>query len=251
MFLASSLSFSQDTEFSEHAKEYFLELAFGTDFMLGFTPNGINNNREPDTIKKWVYYVKIFVEGEVPTYLQIELDEAIDELNELTNNIKLKIAPEKESSNLLIYFGTADDYANKFVEDSYYAPPKNSSLSIGQMEKVKEDLKTQISTIAEDNWGISWTYWDDKCRILKGSILVDTERIDTTSAGKHILRENLAKSLGILYESNRYEKSIFYKDWSTTIIFQPIDKEVIQILYNDKIKPGMTRKEVIETLDDM
>lgn len=251
VFVLSSLSFSQDTKFSDDAKEYFMELAFGTDFKLGFTPKGMHNGDEEDTVKKWIYYIKIFIEGDAPPYLKIELNEVIDELNELTGNIKLKIAPAKESSNLLIFFGSAEEYADKFVNDNYYAPPNNPSLSKGEMEQVKLDLKEHILKLSQDNWGISWTFWDDKCRIIKGSLLVDTERIDTTSAGQHILRENLAKSLGLLYESDRYERSIFYRDWSTTTIFQPIDRQVIQILYNENIKPGMNREEVIQVLGDL
>ncbi len=234
--IINSLCFTQSKKYSDATKDYFLEVALGTDY-------GDNQQQ----IKKWVQYIKIYpeydeIEKQTQTMLAVELKKVVEELNELTNNIQLNIVPGKESANLLVFFGSGEKYAEKFTTDKYYTPPTKES---------DEEIKKKILSLIESNWGLSWCYWNDKYEITNGSIYVDTKRNTENSALRHTLRKNLTQSLGLMNNSDKYEKSIFYDKWTTVIAFQTIDKEVIEILYRNEIKPGMKIDEVKEVLNNM
>lgn len=227
-------------KFSEKDKQYFLDIALGTDY-------GDNLQK----IKKWTVYIKIYpefvnVNPRVRTALKYELQDIINDINELTNNIKLHLVSSEDAGNVFVHFGSAQGYADKVAYNKNYAPPTLRTMS----EEESEALKTKILNLTKDNSGLTWCYWNRDFEIMKSAVFVDTTREDI-QASKHILRENIAKSLGLLNESDKYDKSIFYGKWSTVGLFQPIDKKVIEILYSDKIKAGMTREEVIEILKDM
>jgi hypothetical protein len=52
-------------------------------------------------------------------------------------------------------------------------------------------------------------------------------------AQKSVLREELTQSLGLCNDSWEYPNSIFYQGWSTNTEYSDLDKEIIQMLYNE------------------
>ena len=63
---------------------------------------------------------------------------------------------------------------------------------------------------------------------------VDLNRtVGETEFQKHILREELTQSLGLFNDSEKYENSIFYDGYSTVTEYSEIDKELIDMLYNE------------------
>ena len=178
---------SQGKKYSKESKDYFLEIAFGTEY-----------GDSKLVIKKWIQYIKIHIKGDVPVFLKIELDKILKELNQLTGRIKLHIVPTRESANLTVFFGTPEEYVTK-------------------IEPNAEDF-------IKDNWGIFWGYWNQNYEIVSGSIFVNTIEPDHIQA-RHLLRETITESLGLLNESTKYKKSIFYKDWSDTTKYIDIDRE--------------------------
>jgi hypothetical protein len=62
---------------------------------------------------------------------------------------------------------------------------------------------------------------------------VDVERTSFNyDAQKHLLREELTQSLGLLNDSWKYPESIFYQGWTTTTEFTEMDKRLIDLIYN-------------------
>jgi hypothetical protein len=61
---------------------------------------------------------------------------------------------------------------------------------------------------------------------------VDIIRAKEDDAQKHLLREELTQSLGLFNDSYKYDNSIFYQGWTTTTEYAPIDRELIDMLYN-------------------
>jgi hypothetical protein len=49
---------------------------------------------------------------------------------------------------------------------------------------------------------------------------------------KHILREELTQSIGLLNDSMKYPNSIFYQGWTFPTEYTELDKEVIKRHYN-------------------
>ena len=62
---------------------------------------------------------------------------------------------------------------------------------------------------------------------------VDLFRNSDVESYKHLLREELTQSLGLFNDSWDYPESIFYQCWTTTTEYAPIDRELIDMLYNN------------------
>jgi hypothetical protein len=82
----------------------------------------------------------------------------------------------------------------------------------------------------DNNWGLFIISGNDD--IISGSMYVDVVRCNSEEGQKHLLREELTQSLGLKNDSYDYPKSIFYQGWTTTTEYAPIDRELIQMLYN-------------------
>jgi len=50
----------------------------------------------------------------------------------------------------------------------------------------------------------------------------------------------------LMQDSNRYPDSMFYQPWSHPTQYSPIDKALIRMLYDDRVKAGMSREKVKE-----
>ena len=56
---------------------------------------------------------------------------------------------------------------------------------------------------------------------------------NNTIAQRSILREELTQSLGLLNDSDMYTNSVFYEYGNTVTEYSELDKEIIQMLYNN------------------
>lgn len=149
----------------------------------------------------WKTDMKIFVDGQKPEYLMNELKKIVAELNVIINPINIKIVSNKSESNYVVYFGSHTNFKNKY------------NLSFPQR--------------LEDNWG----YFEVSTN--SGKMYVDLNRNFDKASHKHLLREELTQSLGLFNDSWSYPESIFYQGWTTTTEFAPIDRELIDMLYNN------------------
>lgn len=148
---------------------------------------------------RWTTNMKIYVEGEPTSELLSELKRVVGELNDIINPIDLVIVNNRNEANMFVYFGSADGFSRQH-------PSVN---------------KSRLS----NNWG----YFSVEPG--RGMMYVDTYRANNDEQ-KHLLREELTQSLGLVNDSKKYPESIFYQEWTTTTEFAPIDKELIDMLYN-------------------
>jgi hypothetical protein len=58
---------------------------------------------------------------------------------------------------------------------------------------------------------------------------------------KHVILEEVVQSLGLFCDSYTYTNSIFYQDYSADTVLTPIDKELIDLLYNYNLPTGLSR----------
>ena len=65
---------------------------------------------------------------------------------------------------------------------------------------------------------------------------------------RHLLREELTQSLGLMNDSNQYPESIFYAPWTDVTVFADIDRMLISMLYRPDIDVNMNADEVLEVL---
>jgi len=151
-------------------------------------------------LKRWSQNMKIYVDGKTNDKLDKELKQIVSELNKLINTIDIEIVSDISESNMYIYFGSYLDF-----------------------HKIKP--KTDLD-ILKSNLG----YFNKKDN--SGYMYVDIYRTNIEEQ-KHLLREELTQSLGLFDDSYKYPESIFYQGWSTTTEYAPIDREVIDMLYNN------------------
>ncbi|ESA37004.1 sh3 type 3 domain-containing protein [Leptolyngbya sp. Heron Island J] len=186
--------------------DYFDQVAFGAEF-------GASTQR----INKWVTDIRIFVSGQYPDYLDTELTKIINEINTLSDSIQLSRTPSKQEANYLIHFGTGEEYSQ---------------------------IEPNARAYVDDNFGLLWIYWNGDNEIYKGSMYVDIVRTSDQAAQKHLLREELTQSLGLLNDSYQYPESIFYQDWTQTTEYSEMDKHLIEVLYSEQVRPGMTQQDI-------
>jgi hypothetical protein len=179
-------------KYSDESVKYFNSVATKSEFSSG--------KFQPH---RWRKDMKIYVKGDKPDYLMSELNKIVGELNDIINTINIKIVNSESESNFVIFFGGQSGY-NELC-----------STSIG---------------LTEHNYGLFVV--DGGVSIGGGSMYVDTERSSTTSAKKHLLREELTQSLGLFNDTYDYPNSIFYQGWTETNQYAPIDIELISMLYN-------------------
>ena len=167
--------------------------------------NEIALNNEFDgsrsTAFTWDSDMKIYVDGERPEYLMTELQKIVGELNDIIDPINIKIVSSPNQANYTIFVGSHTDFQDKYKVDN------------------PERLNR--------NWGYFEVFGNS------GVMYIDTYRNGDETSHKHLLREELTQSLGLFNDSWEYPESIFYQGWTTTTEFAQIDRELIDMLYNN------------------
>ena len=200
------------------AYNYFEEIAFDSEW------DGKHN------VKKWTQGMYVYVDAPagVPEYLASELDVIVDELNELVGWGELpgyemiKFVDNREAANMTIYMGAPQGFIQ--------LEPSSASRITGPG--------------ANSGYFIVHS-WRSSSRIYAGSIflnMVDPKLTD--NAKKHLLREELTQSLGLMNDSVKYSRSMFYAGWTLRTNFTTLDKRLIRTLYNPDVQPGMTKSQV-------
>lgn len=161
-------------------------------------------------IRKWQTDPRIQVFGN-PTPQDLEaLQQVVEDINSIQSSITLTIVEEKPDIKL------------------YFVPLQDFSL--------------YVLNPTPNNWGLFY-YWWNNYEITRATILISTDK-PTQIEREHLIREELTQSLGLVRDSHQYPDSIFYRDWTTTTTFAPIDKQLLKMLYDDRIEPGMTEAQV-------
>ena len=172
---------------------------------------------EVPVIKKWTDDLRIKIEGKPTEADLLIIANIIDDLNELISGIKIKLVDKKET--LTITFAPESDFT---TIDPNYVPI---------------------------NYGFFWALWhDDNFVIYNASILVSSADI-TQKERSHLIREELTQSLGLMNDSDKYSDSVFYQEWTDATEFTVMDRAVIKLLYYKKIKPGMSKDQVLNVLN--
>jgi len=143
------------------------------------------------------------------------LNQVVTELNSLINSISLHVVDQ--NPNIDIHFTTIDQFASI------------------------------IPSYVQGNMGYFSVRWNEIGVIYYGNILIASERLSQQERS-HLIREELTQSLGIMKDSNRYNDSIFFQGWTNTINYTPIDRAIISLLYDSRLKPNMTRDQVRKVL---
>ena len=158
------------------------------------------SNKVSSTPYRWTKNMKIYCYGLCSPMMMNELDRIVKELNDIINPITISVVSKRSEANFIIYLGSAQSFARNHPDI--------------HADRLK------------NNWGYFQIYNNE------GLMYVDVIRTKEEDAQKHLLREELTQSLGLCNDSYMYDNSIFYQGWTTTTEYDPIDRELIDMLYN-------------------
>ena len=197
------------SEISENDSDYFKELTLGD-----YTVDNKNG------IVKWVDDINIFIEGDMPVSLQRELDSLILEINLIISDVELKLVTTEAEANYYIFVNLAEKYRSLYPDSTV------GSLKTG---------------------GVFNTYGNLDYEITHGSIYIDLVTAES-NIGKFALRKLLTQSLGIHYQSRRYENSVFAVNRRSIRGYSDLDQAIIRTLYSECVKAGMDKFELDNAL---
>ncbi len=160
-------------------------------------------------IRKWEDNINIRVEGSPTPDDLIALKATMDEINALQDAIQLQLSFFE--SNVII----------KFVPESTF----------------KQEL-TQYQPVNE---GFFQAFWIDNV-IYRAVVLIDSSDA-STSIRSSLIREELTQAQGLMNDSHDHALSLFNDFQGFVPEYAPIDRQLIQMLYQPDIKPGMSRLE--------
>ena len=193
------------------------------DLFLKLFLNIILNNEfenKSKRCKKWKKDIKLFIFFEKYVKdLDNEANKIIKEINEISNTIKIYRTDKFEESNMRVFLSSAEIFMDYL--------PKNKWKYL------------------KDNYGFATIFYNHKFIINKALIYVDIYRTKKIKCQKHLLREEITQSLGLVNDINM-KKSIFNQNWECTNKYTKLDKMIIKLFMSKKIKPGMNKDEIIE-----
>lgn len=170
-------------------------------------------------IRRWAKPIKIFIEGAATKEDLETIERFVELLNLRVNGLpQVSFTKKKANANLRIIFAKLDELP--VIEPGYVA----------------------------GNWGF-FRYWYDKgFRLTEARVLIATD-VTTQEARNHLLLEEIVGSLGLTNDIDSHPDSIIYQPWTTTQHLSELDWELLDLLYDARLKPGMSLKKVRNILD--
>ena len=187
-------------------------VSFGQDYNLSEYELGLYNKvisqveygNKKIGVKKWNNNLNIYINNPEQKKLVKEFEKIKNEINILSNSVKIVRVYKKSEANFTIYFSDRNEYSSN--------------------EEVP--LKYLMN-----NFGFFWVYWSTRNVIYKGSMYVDISRVKSDKCKKHLLREELTQSLGMMNDIDK-DGSIFNKNWECTTNYLDFDRKIIRKFLN-------------------
>lgn len=208
--------------YSHEAINYFSEVAFGAEF---------GNSQGLNFIVKWGRGMRVYISNANQDDIA-EARRIVDELAALTG--------------LSIDFTDQPLTGNNFPHDTIHIVYTTQD-AFNRLCGLNRYQSVVVQTHGEQK-GFFCNDWNERYIITRANILIDNS-IQSQDQRNHLLREELTQSFGIMKDSYAYTDSIFHADYGyTPTEYSELDKQVIRILYDRKLSPGMTLEQVLQEL---
>jgi hypothetical protein len=162
---------------------------------------GIEDGRKFDHVTRYTEDVVIYMEGHQPQYIVDELNDIVSELNGIINSVEISVTEYKSDANMIV--------------------------SIGSLEKVRREYPCFNAELFDHCNGGFTSLGNES------NVFLNTNNIRTVEHAKHVLREEVTQAMGLPNDSYKYPESIFYEGSSEVTEYAQIDRELIDILYNN------------------
>ncbi|TPV31159.1 DUF2927 domain-containing protein [Paucihalobacter ruber] len=206
----------EPTAYENELIDYFKDVSLNTEF-------GDNSQK----IIKWNYPMVLYIIKDKEYKHQISvIENIIIEINRLaTDGFKIVLTDDLSKSNAKLYLCDKKKIAD--LDPHFY-------------EIITADIDYDIA-------GFAYCEFETKTHIIdKALIFINSnESLDIQEA---TILEEITQSLGLAFDSNKYENSIFYEGKSKQKIwlkeYSKLDRDIVKLLYHPKMKPGLDSIEV-------
>ncbi|MHA7128574.1 DUF2927 domain-containing protein [Algoriphagus namhaensis] len=188
----------------------FFQIVFGSEFGSGVK-----------RVRKWEGEILIFVPQVPRPELKSELLGVMQEINLLSESIKLREVNSEAQANYIFFFGSGDDYVRLY--------------------------ESSAADLIDSNRGLfSVEFSNQSFEILRGTAWVDTESSLNADCLRHLIREELTQSLGMVNDIASTDQSIFERIFTCTQGYSERDEDFIRFFLSEKIKPGLCQDQVFD-----
>ncbi len=172
-------------------------------------------NPDVGVIHRWLGDVRITVHGDATEADLAMLRGIVDEINVLVEDIEIGVV--RDGGNVELHFAPQETFGD--IEPNYV--PGNS--------------------------GFFWVTWDAAGAIESARVLIASDGV-TQEERAHLIREEVTQCLGLMNDSWEYPDSIFYQGWTAGLEYAAIDRAVVEMMYRQEVRPGMSVDVAVATL---
>jgi hypothetical protein len=205
---------------NDEIKDGFLKIALNAELQLGAQAERIRKFDEP---------VRIFVVSQALPDRRPELAAIIADIRNHVNHLDVALTDHRQAANFFVTL-VADRDLNRTIRSRYGS---------GKAKRIQQSLNPQcLSGIGKDK----------RYRIRRAEVILPVD------AGEFIFYdcayEELLQALGAINDDRSVPWTMFNDDVQMGF-FDVYDQHLLNILYDPRVRPGMTKKEVNERLPEV
>jgi hypothetical protein len=212
---------AERTSFSnEEIKDGLFKTAFRAELQLG---------RHDERIRKFDDAVRVFVDNHGAPARTGDIAAIVDDIRARVQHLDLAVTSDRKDANVVVFLVPTRDFARTI----------RSRYGEGAARKIQNSLHPQcLSGIAKD----------ESYRIRRAEIIlpVDADEFQFYDCAY----EELLQSLGLINDDSSVPWTMFNDDVQMGF-FDVYDQYLVNILYDPRIRPGMTKGQVDAQLPDI
>jgi hypothetical protein len=212
---------SQRTDFTDaEIKDGFFKIAFNAELQLGAPTERVRKFDEP---------VRIFLESKGEPDRRPQIEAVIADIRARVNHLDIAVTNDRQAANFIVRLVAARD-----VE-----PTIRALYGHDKARRIQQTLNPQcLSGIAKDQ----------RFRIRRAEVILPVDAGDFTFYD--CAYEELLQALGAINDDRSVPWTMFNDDVQMGF-FDIYDQYLLNILYDPRLRPGMTKAEVSARLPDV
>jgi hypothetical protein len=212
---------SQRTDFTDaEIKDGFFKIAFNAELQLGAPAERVRKFDEP---------VRIFLDSKGEPDRRSEIEAVIADIRARVNHLDVAVTNDRQAANFIVRLVAARD-----VE-----PTIRALYGHDKAKRIQQTLSPQcLSGIAKDQ----------RFRIRRAEVILPVDAGDFTFYD--CAYEELLQALGAINDDRSVPWTMFNDDVQMGF-FDIYDQYLLNILYDPRLRPGMTKAEVSARLPDV
>ena len=217
----SSRRAAERTDFTnDEIKDGFFKIAFGAELQLGTAVERVRKYDEP---------VRIFVISDGLPDRRSEIAAVVADIQRRVNHLDIAVTNDRQTANFVV----------RLVADRNLAATIRTLYGNDRATRIEKSLNPQcLSGIGKDN----------RYRIRRAEVILPVDAGDFTFYD--CAYEELLQALGAINDDRSVPWTMFNDDVQMGF-FDVYDQYLLNILYDPRIRPGMTKEEVRRLLPDV